>query len=333
MRQAKLYKYQLPMDSGVILRENKLTERVGWIVELTEQGKSGYGEIAPLVGFSRETTEQAGQQAQVQLEQWVGGEEFPFDDLYPSVASGLSFAELELRAELPLAGNYDAAPLCTGDPDLLLPILENLPTEKKVAKIKVGIYEPIRDGMLVNLFLESIPDLKLRLDANRAWSLEKAEKFSSYIKPSFRHRIEYVEEPCFEPCNSFTFAINTGIAIAWDETLQDAIKTADFELNALTGAKVLIIKPTLIGSVYRCIELVKEAKRLGITAVISSGIESSLGLTQLARFSHWQTPDTVPGLDTIKLFGCQLEVEWPNCTLPLVKLCDQPVVWQSSECI
>ena len=45
---------------------------------------------------------------------------------------------------------------------------------EKVAKVKVGLYEPIRDGMLVNLFLESIPDLQLRLDANRSWTLEKA---------------------------------------------------------------------------------------------------------------------------------------------------------------
>lgn len=29
MRKAKIYRYCLPMDSGVILRDNKLTERKG----------------------------------------------------------------------------------------------------------------------------------------------------------------------------------------------------------------------------------------------------------------------------------------------------------------
>jgi O-succinylbenzoate synthase len=317
------------MDSGVILRDTKLTEREGWIVELTVDGTKGYGEIAPLIGFSKENTEEAGIQAQAQLEQWVKGAEFDFDALHPSVASGLSFAQIDLNGELPATGNYESAPLCTGDPDAMLPILSELPADKKVTKIKVGLYEPIRDGMLVSLFLESIPDLKVRLDANRAWNLEKAKKFASYINPSYRQRIEFVEEPCKEPGHSFTFAIDTGIAIAWDETLQDAVQNPDFELGELTGAKVIIIKPTLIGSVYRCLSLIENANRLGITAVISSSIESSLGLNQLARLAHWKTPNTVPGLDTIKLFGAQLEVKWPDCERPIVPLNSQSIAWQS----
>ncbi len=329
MRQAKLYQYELPMDSGVILRENKLTQRVGWIVELNDQDRTAYGEIAPLPGFSQENLDQAGKQAHQQLEMWVAGINFDYSGLYPSVASGLSMAMLELNGLLPAEGNYMAAPLCTGDPEELLPILEALPTEYKITKMKVGLYEPIRDGMLTNLFLESIPDLKIRLDANRVWTLENAEKFASYVNPSFRQRIEYVEEPCMKPGDSFTFAINSGIAIAWDETLQEQVKNPDFELTDMTGAKVIIIKPMLIGAIDRCIELVEEAKKQGIKVVISSSMESSLGLSQLARLAKWLTPDSMPGLDTIKLFAAQLEVCWPGCGLPVVQLSEQRLVWHS----
>ncbi len=329
MRQAKLYKYQLPMDSGVILRDNRLTQREGWIVELTEADRTAYGEIAPLPGFSHESTEEAGIQAQAQIELWVAGASIDFDALFPSVAFGLSMAELELKQGLPEQGNYTGAPLCTGDPDDLLPVLAAMPTENKVAKIKVGLYEPIRDGMITNLFLETIPDLKLRLDANRAWTIEKAEKFASYINPSYRQRIEFVEEPCLKPGDSFTFAIDTGIAIAWDETLQDAVKAPDFDLGHMTGAKVIIIKPTLIGSVERCVALTAEANRLGISVVISSSLESSLGLCQLARMAQWLTPNTIPGLDTIKMFAAQLQTPWPDCDLPIELLVDQSIFWQS----
>ncbi|MDG3087562.1 o-succinylbenzoate synthase [Vibrio hannami] len=329
MRNAKLYRYQLPMDSGVVLRDKKLSQRDGWIIELSEDNKTAYGEVAPLPGFSRETVEQAGVQAQEQLELWVAKRPIDFDALLPSVAFGLSVAECELKGELPKEGNYFSAPLCSGDPDALIPALDALPTEKKVAKIKVGLYEPIRDGMLVNLFLESIPTLSLRLDANRAWTPEKAQKFAKYINPSYRQRIEFLEEPCEKPEQSFAFAMDSGIAIAWDETLQNAVKEADFSLSNLTGAKVIVIKPTLIGSIERCKALVEDAKRLAINVVISSSIESSLGLNQLARLAKWLTPDEVPGLDTIKLFGQQLEVPWPDCDLPVARLHDQPVVWQS----
>ncbi len=85
----------------------------------------------------------------------------------PSVAFGASCALAELTGVLPEAADYRAAPLCTGDPDDLVLRLADMPGEK-IAKVKVGLYEAVRDGMVVNLLLEAIPDLHLRLDANRA---------------------------------------------------------------------------------------------------------------------------------------------------------------------
>lgn len=328
MRSATLYRYSLPMDSGVVLRENKLTERHGFVIELCEDDKVGKGEIAPLPGFSLETLDEAGEQLQQQVEQWINHEPVTFDTLYPSVSFGLSMAILELNGELPQDGCYQAAPLCTGDPDDLIPVLNEMKGQK-VAKVKVGLYEAIRDGMLVNLFLESIPDLELRLDANRAWTPEKARKFAQYISPSLRQRIAFLEEPCHKPNQSLAFAIDTGIAIAWDETLQHAVKRKDFALEQLTGAKAIVIKPTLIGSVERCIELINKANSLGVQVVISSSIESSLGLNQLARFSLWQLPNSIPGLDTIGLFKAQLDTAWPDSDLPVLPLSHQDVVWRS----
>lgn len=101
MRYATLYRYQLPMDSGVILRNEKLTQREGFIVELTENGRTARGEIAPLPGFSRETLEEAGVQAQALLELWVNGHAIEWDAQHPSVAFGLSMAHYELEQALP----------------------------------------------------------------------------------------------------------------------------------------------------------------------------------------------------------------------------------------
>ncbi|MBY6197700.1 o-succinylbenzoate synthase [Vibrio hangzhouensis] len=328
MRKAKLYRYSLPMDSGVILREQKLSQREGWIIELTENGNIALGEISPLPGFSTETLEQAGIEAQSQLEQWVHGQSIDLDTCSPSVAFGISAALMELTHSLPQEGNYRAAPLCSGDPDELIPILNNM-QGKKVAKVKVGLYEAIRDGMLVSLFLESIPDLTLRLDANRAWTLDKAKQFAKYISPSLRQRIAFIEEPCQSPGDSVSFAIDTGIAIAWDETLQAAIKEPHFAVKELTGVKALIIKPTLVGSFEKCIRLIEDAKSQAIQVIISSSLETSIGLGQLARFAKWQVPDETPGLDTMQLFGAQLETPWPGCLLPVERLSNQTLYWQA----
>ncbi len=99
--------------------------------------------------------------------------------------------------------------------------------------------------MLVSLFLESIPDLSLRLDANRAWKPEKAKQFIKYISPSLRQRISFIEEPCQKPEDSLAFAVDHGVAIAWDETLQEAVRSPEFNLSDLTGVKAGVIKPTL----------------------------------------------------------------------------------------
>ncbi len=330
MRSAKLYRYSLPMDSGVILRDEKLTVREGFVVELCENGKTGLGEIAPLKGFSFEGPNEAGALAKEHLELWVQGNEFNYQDMFPSVAFGLSMAELELAGGLPEEGEYHAAPLCTGDPDDLIPALNNMPG-KKVAKIKVGLYEPVRDGMLVNLFLESMPDLQLRLDANRKWTREQAAKFAQYVAPSRRGRIAYLEEPCESPSDSLAFAIDTGIGIAWDETLQHSVRDDDFSLEQMVGAKAIIIKPTIVGSIGRCKALIEKARALNIQAVVSSSIESSLALTQLARLSKWLLPDEIPGLDTVGLFKAQLVTPWPGCEIPLQQLEDQELIWSSQQ--
>jgi O-succinylbenzoate synthase len=326
MRSAKLYRYRLPMDSGVILRQEKLLERVGFILELHDDGKIGRGEVAPLITFNLESVDEAGAQAQEQLALWCQGHEPNYDGLYPSVAFGMSAALMELNNELPQDGNFYSAPLGNGDADELITKLQAMPG-KKIAKIKVGLYEAIRDGLNVNLLLESIPDLLLRLDANRAWTPEQAKVFASYISHSYRQRIVYIEEPCKSPSDSIAFAINTGIAVAWDETLQASLRDPEFRLEDLTGVKTIIIKPTMIGSVQRCQYLIAKAQRLGIKPVLSSSLESSLGLCQLARIAKLFLPDELPGLDTINLYKQQLEVPWPGSALPLVTLDSQELVW------
>jgi len=166
--------------------------------------------------------------------------------------------------------------------------------------------------MVANLLLEAMPELRLRLDANRAWTPLKAQQFAKYVNPEYRDRIAFLEEPCKTRDDSRAFARETGIAIAWDESLRDA----DFTFEREEGVRAVVIKPTLTGSLEKVQAQVTAATQLGMTAVISSSIESSLGLTQLARIAAWLTPETIPGLDTLNLMQAQLVRRWPDSPLP-----------------
>lgn len=316
MRQAQIYRWQIPLDAGVVLRERRLKTRDGLFIQLQENGSEGWGEITPLPGFSVETLDEVQPAVMAWVQAWRDGAS-PALPSQPSAAFGLSCALAELAGELPQPADYRAAMLCTGDPDELFAALGALPGEK-LAKVKVGLYEAVRDGMVVNLLLESIPDLRLRLDANRAWTPLKARQFAKYVAPANRSRIAFLEEPCQSREASLAFAEETGIAIAWDESLREA----DFTFAPQPGVSAVVIKPTLTGSLQKVAQQVAAAHALGLTAVISSSLESSLGLTQLARIAAWLTPGTVPGLDTLQLMTAQLVRRWPGSELPCIAAAD-----------
>ncbi|AIZ78619.1 o-succinylbenzoate synthase [Actinobacillus equuli subsp. haemolyticus] len=320
MRKAQLYRYQIPVETGVILRHRRLKQREGLVVKLTEDNQVGWGEIAPLPEFSQEDLSLAQQQTEQWLAKWLAGQQDDLDSYVPSVAFGLSCALAELNGELAEQGNYRAAVLCYGDPDELYTELNALEGDK-IGKMKVGLYEANRDGLIANMLLEALPDLQLRLDANRGWTLEKAVKFAEKIANENKSRIQFIEEPCKTPELSRLFAQASGIAIAWDETVREP----NFVVKNEPNVTAIVIKPTLVGSLQKCIRLIEQAHQQGLIAVISSSIESSLGLTQLARFAQQYTPQTTPGLDTLDLMQYQLLRPWKDSNLPIAEL-DSPFV-------
>ncbi|WP_437615867.1 o-succinylbenzoate synthase [Erwinia sp. V71] len=320
MRTATLWRYAIPLDAGVVLRNQRLKQREGLVLRVREGEREGWGEIAPLPGFSVEELCCAQLAAETWLARWCAGQN-PADSTLPSVAFGISCALAELADTLPQTGSYHSAALCTGDPDELFSRLQALPHQ--VAKMKVGLYEAARDGMLACLLLEALPVLQLRLDANRSWTLEKACQFARYIPAPLRSRIVFIEEPCRTPAESRQFAVECGMAIAWDESAREA----GFEVTAEPGVSALVVKPTLTGSIAKVQALIHHAQQQGLTVVISSAIESSLALTQLARLAHWLTPDVLPGLDTLHLLQQQLQRRWPDISLPLQTLTEQEAIW------
>lgn len=315
MKTAQLYRYSLPVETGIILRNRRLKQREGLIIHLKQADKEGWGEIAPLPEFSQETLAEAEIAVRQWIGKWLNNQDDSLTSYPPSVAFGVSCALAELNGTLGEEANFQTVPLCYGDPDELYAELNQMQGEK-IAKIKVGLYEANRDGLIADMFLEAIPDLKLRLDANRSWTLEKALLFASKIAPERKDRIQFLEEPCKTPELSRQFAEQTGINIAWDETVREP----DFSVKKEPNLTAIVIKPTLVGSLEKCISLIEQAHQQGLIAVISSSIESSLGLTQLARFAHQYTPNTLAGLDTLDLMKAQLLRQWGDSTLPLADL-------------
>lgn len=320
MRHASLYAYQLPMRNDGVLRQAATAERVGLLVHLREGAREGWGEIAPLPGFSRETTAQAQQQTLPVLEGWLRGQWRLSTAMTPSVAFGLSCALAEWRGDFPSAADWRSAVLWTDFDRLPPPLPPDIPL-----KLKVAQREPEAEAAYIHRVLRAFPAVALRLDANRRWSLSEAQQFAAALTPSARQRIQFIEEPCRTAAESLAFARQSGLRLAWDESAREA----DFDWQPDPAVGALIIKPTLTGSLNTVRHWQQRARRTGWQPVISSALESSLGLTQLARLAHGLTPDAVPGLDTLNRMAAQLLRLWPGCAQPLWGVEHLEVVWTS----
>lgn len=116
---------------------------------------------------------------------------------------------------------------------------------------------------------------KVRIDANGAWTVDEA------LTALTRFRgldLEYVEQPCAtveELADLRVRLARAGIdvPIAADESIR---RSGDPErVVALQAADIAVLKVQPLGGVRRCLDL---AERLGLPVVVSSALETSIGL-------------------------------------------------------
>lgn len=75
----------------------------------------------------------------------------------------------------------------------------------------------------------------------------KRSNLLNKLQKPHRSRIQFIEEPCQSPAQSLQFAAQTGIAIAWDETVREP----NFCVQKAENLNAIVLKPTLIGSLNK----------------------------------------------------------------------------------
>lgn len=122
--------------------------------------------------------------------------------------------------------------------------------------------------------------VQIRIDANRAWTVEQARETLAALRP---HRLELVEEAV--PWELLTELDDLGLALALDESLLAADAESRLARDAACGVRAVVLKPTLLGGPQRVLRLAARARALGMDAIVSHcfGGVTELGLcTQLA---------------------------------------------------
>lgn len=150
----------------------------------------------------------------------------------------------------------------------------------RTAKVKVGGRPLADDVALVTAVREHLgAEGRVRVDVNGLWSVDEAEVAIAALAPI---GLEYVEQPCATTAElaELRRRIGGAVRIAADESVR---KTEDpLEVARLGAADVVIVKPQPLGGAHRALAIAREA---GLPVVVSSALESSVGLAAAIRFA------------------------------------------------
>jgi O-succinylbenzoate synthase len=221
------------------------------------EGPNGWAEWSPFVEYEAE-------EAAVWLKAAI---EFAYGNL-PT----LNRKHIPVNATLPAVA-----------PDQVAKVLGRFGSFKTV-KIKVAEKgQSITDDLArIAQVMELYPQVKIRLDANGGYEVEEAvELAKELVKQSVP--LEYLEQPVQSIAEMAELRLKLdelGVKIAADESVR---KVSDpLAVAHANAADVLILKAAPLGGITPAIQIAREA---GLPVVISSALESSVGLSMGAHLA------------------------------------------------
>ncbi len=312
----RLFRYDIPLLTAVNTGPLTLFRRKGWILDVRHKGfGAAAGEAAPLPGFSRESFEEAGKALRKCAHAIARGKETDVSRMPPSVRFAYRQAMTPTTVRKPF-WEHEWVPLCAllqGNPEEVLRRARLLCGQGwTAAKLKVGRMSSDGESAFVREVRRGLgPNIRLRLDANRAWSMEEATAFTARVAEDSGDGmapLDFLEEP-LKSCKKIpSLARRSKIPLALDETLQEiygpAYLAGDEPLKEmrplLDAAAVWVWKPTLCGPFNPAY---KAQMAPGTRLVPSAAYESGVGISGIISMAAF--PGDIPvspvGVDTHRL--------------------------------
>ncbi|MFC5280815.1 o-succinylbenzoate synthase [Arcanobacterium canis] len=144
---------------------------------------------------------------------------------------------------------------------------------------------------------DALPQARIRVDVNGKWSVEEAARRLPDLDRA-GGGLEYVEQPCATTSELAQLRRLVSVPIAADES----IRLVDDPLQVVRegGADIAVIKNQPVGGVWRALDI---AQQLGLPTVVSSALETSVGLAAGLSFAGALGQlDYACGLGTLSLF-------------------------------
>ena len=289
-----------------------------WYIIIQENEKIGIGECGILRGLSYDDVPDYEQKLQWACTHISKGPTALWEELldYPSIQAGVEMAFLSLSASdpfvlYPSTFTQGASSIAInglvwmGDEGFMrAQVAEKLAQGFDCIKMKIGAID-VKDEMAILSSIRkeySKEQLTLRVDANGGFAFAKAKEILSHLATLDIHSIE---QPIATGQWDEMAALceNTPTPIALDEEL---IGVTDIvskrELLETIKPQYIILKPSFIGGFKGSQEWIDIANSLGIAWWITSALESNIGLSAIAQWTHKLGIQGPQGLGTGSLF-------------------------------
>lgn len=292
----QFFKYSIPFEFPFKVAGTELTHREGIILVYSDSSIQAYGEAAPLPGFSTESlaeVEEVLKMNREHLQQTIqsgdGNQTLKMLDQihqFPSLSFGIDTLLHDLAAKKEGKPLFEYLfPECNGSvtcnatlsiqnrSDSLAKARELIDLGFETLKIKVGDNFS-QEMKIIGELRAKYPELKIRIDANQAWSKKQAIQNLRELE-SFS--IEYCEQPVpkdqFSALKDVRKAVD--IPIAADESVRN--KRSALELSEIKAVDLLILKPMLLGTFDNIFVTKQVTNTHNIETVFTTSLETAVG--------------------------------------------------------
>ncbi|MBI2850448.1 MAG: o-succinylbenzoate synthase [Chloroflexi bacterium] len=316
--------YELPFRHRYVTFGSRANSRFGLILFLyTSEGVFGVGEASPVGTSSADEILRTADVLERISPELLGCETGTLEDtisardIPAALRFGLETALLDITGK---ARGCSVATLLGGRP-ASLPVnaiisaesaenavaeaLEAIAVGFNCLKLKVGSGKPDEDEALVSEVRRAVgQEVKLRLDANQAWDVGQAIES---LRRLARYEIEYVEQPVPAADIGGLAEVRRAVPVpvAADESL-GSLDNLRRILNA-GAADIFILKAARLGGLRTTLAVANTALRAGDSVVVTTSLESSVGIAASAHLAAALPPATLSqGLATGLLFSDDL---------------------------
>ena len=177
----------------------------------------------------------------------------------------------------------------------------------KFEVVKIKVAEPgqtLQDDLdRIHQVREHYPDARIRLDANGNWDIETSLKIAKTIYQE-NVPLEYLEQPVRTIAEMAELKLKLqefNIKIAADESVR---KVSDpLAVAQANAADILVLKVAPLGGINNALAIAKEA---GLPVVVSSALETSVGISMGAHLAALIGSEYASGLGTAALLAADV---------------------------